>query len=249
MDRGDQPIIVHALKDTDRRVAEGKPVAASYLLACVLWADVREAWIQRLQPRGNARPPTTFAALQDAVDQVFDARIGDVSGRGKLGADMREIWLMQPRFDKRTGSSPFSLVEQPRFRAGFDFMRLRASIGEVPEELVHWWETFSLADDAHRRDMIEAVRLDTQRGPAKGARGRKPRVHRVEGDAGTVAPVDAADDPRWRGEQGTEETTEPADDTVVNPDAPAPKRRRRRRKPSAGRGDDAANGAPSANPD
>ncbi len=47
-----------------------------------------------------------FPALQDAIDDVFDARIGDVSGRGKLAADMREIWMMQPRFEKRTGSTP-----------------------------------------------------------------------------------------------------------------------------------------------
>ena len=41
-------------------------------------------------------------------------------------ADMREIWLMQPRFERRTASSPHALVEQPRFRAGYDFLRLRA---------------------------------------------------------------------------------------------------------------------------
>jgi small subunit ribosomal protein S21 len=39
---------------------------------------------------------------------VFDARIGDISGRGKLAADMREIWMMQPRFEKRTGNGPLS---------------------------------------------------------------------------------------------------------------------------------------------
>ena len=241
VERADQPIIHHALKDTDRRVSEGKPVAPSYLLACVLWADVRLAWDQKLQPRGHARPPTPFAALQDAVDQVFDARIGDVSGRGKLGTDMREIWLMQPRFDKRVGSSPFSLVEQPRFRAGFDFMRLRASIGEVPEEMVHWWETFSLADDAHRRDMIEAVRQESQRSQGKGAGGRKPRVHRVEGDAAAGSSAgQPTDDPRFR------ETDEGDDDSFTpeneagGADAPVRKRRRRRRKPSGG----GADGAP-----
>ena len=52
--------------------------------------------------------------------------MGDISGRGKLGIDMREIWTMQPRFEKRTGSAPYSMLEQPRFRAGFDFLRLRA---------------------------------------------------------------------------------------------------------------------------
>jgi len=76
---------------------------------------------------------------------------------------MREIWMMQPRFDRRTGQSPFALAEQPRFRAGFDFLRLRAQVGELEEELSHWWETFSTASEPVRRDMVEAVRLEQQR--------------------------------------------------------------------------------------
>jgi poly(A) polymerase len=254
VERAADPFVVQALKDTDRRVGEGKPVAPSFLLASLLWSDVRDAWAKRLQPRGNARPPTPFAALQDAVDQVFDARIGDVSGRGKLGTDMREIWLMQPRFDKRVGSSPFSLVEQPRFRAGFDFMRLRAGIGEVPEELVHWWETFSLADDAHRRDMVEAVRAEAQRSHAKTPGPRKAKVHRVNDGAtpGEASPSIAPeqDDPRFRSLDDEADATDApdlggADDG--NPDAPARKRRRRRRKPSGARGGDGSGGGNGGN--
>jgi poly(A) polymerase len=81
VERGDDPFVQAALQDTDRRVGEGKPVAPSFLLACVLWSDVRQAWDQR---RGKVPP---FPALQEAIDEVFDARIGDVSGRGKLGAN------------------------------------------------------------------------------------------------------------------------------------------------------------------
>ncbi len=104
VERAEQPFVKAALQDTDRRVGEGKPVAPSFLLACVLWADVRDGWAQRLEGRHGQRPQAPFPALQDAIDDVFNARIGDVSGRGKLAADMREIWMMQPRFDKRSGS-------------------------------------------------------------------------------------------------------------------------------------------------
>lgn len=214
--------------------------------------------------RRRCQPP--FGALQDAVDQVFDARIGDVSGRGKLGADMREIWLMQPRFERRTGSSPFSLVEQPRFRAGFDFLRLRAAVGELPEELAHWWETFSTADDAHRRDMLEAVRLEQSRAKAGGG-ARKVKVHRTGGSGATGvagsgtapggseaigAPLQNQDDPRFRPVDGN--GTEQADrfdnegsgaaGEGGSPADPARKRRRRRRKPSGG--GSGGEGAPSA---
>lgn len=233
--RADDPFVKLALQDTDRRVGEGKPVAPSFLLACVLWADVRKGWSQRLQPRPNQRPTPPVAALQDAVDDAFDARIGDVSGRGKLGADMREIWMMQPRFDKRVGSSPFSLVDQARFRAGFDFLRLRAQVGEIEEELAHWWETFQHASDEMREDMIDAQRRANLAKP--GGPGAARRVKRSDADHPVNAP---APDPRFRPVAGTddsdeEEATEADGPTgTVPPDgtAPAKKRRRRRRKPT-----------------
>ncbi|MDP2742444.1 MAG: polynucleotide adenylyltransferase PcnB [Hydrogenophaga sp.] len=233
--RADDPFVKLALQDTDRRVGEGKPVAPSFLLACVLWADVRKGWSQRLQPRPNQRPTPPVAALQDAVDDAFDARIGDVSGRGKLGADMREIWMMQPRFDKRVGSSPFSLVDQARFRAGFDFLRLRAQVGEIEEELAHWWETFQHASDEMREDMIDAQRRANLAKP--GGPGAARRVKRSDVDHPVNAP---APDPRFRPVTGSddgdeEEATEADGPTGTVPPhgtAPAKKRRRRRRKPT-----------------
>ena len=156
-----------ALNDTDRRVGEGKPVAPSFLLACLLWHDVLEHW-KRNQAQGE--PP--FPALQSATDAVFDARIGDISGRGKLAADMREIWTMQPRFERRVGNGPYTLVEQPRFRSGFDLLRLRAQAGELYMELDTWWEDFSLADDHERRRLLdEARQLEVQRRQSKAAAG------------------------------------------------------------------------------
>jgi poly(A) polymerase len=226
--RTDEPFVKLALQDTDRRVGENKPVAPSFLLACVLWADVRAGWDKR---QANGEQP--FAALQDAVDDAFNARIGDVSGRGKLGTDMREIWTMQPRFDRRTGSSVFSLVEQPRFRAGFDFLRLRAQTGEVDEELAHWWETFSTASDAVRRDMVDAVRQEQQK--QKGG-GKATRVRRAPAVAPAPAPA-PEQDPRFRDVESDD--GEAMDPSVQALDAAAGgaavrKRRRRRRKPGGG---------------
>ena len=225
VERADDPFVKLALQDTDRRVGEGKPVAPSFLLAAVLWSDVRDGWAQRVAQR-----QPSFSALQDAVDQVFDSRIGDVSGRGRLGADMREIWTMQPRFEKRTGTSPFSLVEQPRFRAGFDFLRLRAQVGELPPDFAAWWEAFSLASDDVRNDMVEAVRAEVASKP----RTRVPRVRTGVGDSTSTGSVQNPDDPRFRpatsgfGDEGTGASD------VSGEGAPARKRRRRRRKPSGG---------------
>ena len=252
--RAEDPFVKLALQDTDRRVGENKPVAPSFLLACVLWADVRKGWSQRLNARPGQRPPPPFAALQEAVDEAFDARIGDVSGRGKLGADMREIWMMQPRFDKRVGTSPFSLVDQARFRAGFDFLRLRAQVGEVEEELAHWWETFQHASDEVREDMVDAQRRESL---AKPGPGKARRVKRTDADHPAQAsgvspaaePADAlAPDPRFRAPAQDGDDREGAQDDDRAPasvgfgsafssdseseSVPAKKRRRRRRKPN-----------------
>jgi len=164
-DPGREAFVNRALADTDRRVNEGKPVAPSFLMACIFWHEVAQRW-QGLREQGEALMP----ALQQAVDATFDARIGDISGRGKLAADMREIWLMQPRFDKRTGSSPAAMLAQPRFRAAFDFMRLRAEAGEVDEALAQWWEDYSSGDDHQRRELVEAARKQLQSKP------REPRA-------------------------------------------------------------------------
>ena len=211
VERGDDPFVQAALQDTDRRVGEGKPVAPSFLLACVLWSDVREGWAQRM-----ARREHPFPALQSAIDEVFDSRIGDVSGRGKLGADMREIWMMQPRFEKRVGSTPFSLAEQPRFRAGFDFLRLRADVQEIDETLADWWQEFSLADEATREDLVQQARAEQQ------AKPRPPRVRRV---------------PKAEADAESPSSTEEDGDVLpgsADGEAAPKKRRRRRRKPSGG---------------
>ncbi len=213
VERADQTLVRVALEDTDRRVGEGKPVVASFLLACVLWADVRDGWAQRLRQRQHS-----FPALQEAIDDVFNARIGDVSGRGKLAADMREIWMMQPRFEKRVGSTPFGMVDQPRFRASFDFMRLRAVAGEVDESLAEWWQEFSIATDEQREDMVAEVREEQRAKPKAAA---KPRTAAPKGGkTAAESPLDNL----------LERTEEEGDDEGAEPTNTDPAKKRRRRK-------------------
>jgi poly(A) polymerase len=215
--KSNEPFVRQALDDTDRRVREQKSVAPSFLLASVLWSDVRQSWNERVQQRQALYP-----ALQDAIDEVFNTNIGDVSGRGKLGADMREIWSLQPRFEKRMGSSPLTLIEQPRFRAAFDFMRLRVQSGELEDELGEWWDEFSLSEPQERVHMLEAFRLQQQKAQSQVARS-KPAVKRVLDPIkhNPAVPLEEA---------GLSEHTQPS--------STAPAKRRRRRKPKTEGGPD-----------
>lgn len=223
-----QTFVKLALADTDRRVAEDKAVAPSFLLACLLWHDVLAGWQQRKAAGEHLVP-----ALQQAIDAVFDARVGDISGRGKLGADMREIWMMQPRFERRQANTAFALIEQPRFRAGFDFLRLRADAGEAPAELAEWWEDFSLGDDDEREALLAAVRETQRSGPRRsGAR----RGAAAAGATPSVPVAVPADESRPAQGPGAGEGRDAATVESVADDAPPRKRRRRRRKPAGAAG-------------
>ena len=187
---GREKFVRLALADTDARVAEGKPVAPSFMLAAMLWHDVQDGWKQR-----QAAGESPFPALQAAIDAAFDARIGDISGRGKLAIDMREIWMLQPRFERRASNSALTLLEQPRFRAGLDFLRLRGEVGEADPELAVWWEALFQAGDDQRRDMLDGVR--EQRGPRRVKRAAARRRERCA-RAATPGGVETDDDERRR---------------------------------------------------
>lgn len=219
VERAGDPMVHAALLDTDRRVQEGKPVVPSFLLSCLLWSDVLTRW-QHLE-----REMPSFPALQEAIDRVFELRIGDVSGRGKLAADMREIWTLQTRFDKQTGKAPLSLVEQARFRAAFDFLRLRAQVGEVSQATAQWWETFSTAYPDEREQMLEDKREEILR----GQRNQRPKRALSAG------------------ELSGRETAQTAEGESDAPSKPR-RRRRRRRAPSSGEGGTGEALNPSDNP-
>jgi poly(A) polymerase len=180
------------------------------MLACMLWHEVLDRWT-KIRNGGEPIVP----ALAQAIDAVFDARIGDISGRGKLAADMREIWMMQTRFERRSGSGVFSLIEQPRYRAGFDFLRLRADAGEIDPALADWWEDFALGSDDDRQALLA---------DARAAQQKQPRVVRAPRPAATEADVSAGSTADDEGDEAE----------AAAADAPAKKRRRRRRKPAGG---------------
>jgi poly(A) polymerase len=230
-----------ALRNTDERVADGRAVAPSFLLACLLWFEVQTRW-----RRGREAGENPFPALQQAIDAVFEARVGDISGRGKLAADMREIWMMQPRFERRSASSAANLVEQPRFRAAYDFLRLRADVGEVPTELADWWEDFSLGSDEDREALLRDLRPPGGRrgasgaSGASGARGGRGGVSRAEPAQAGHSTLGASGDESGDGADDGDEPGDMADSSDEQSTEQAPRKRRRRRRRSRSSGAEAS---------
>lgn len=166
-----------ALQNTDERVLTDKPVSPAFLFATLLWHEVLTAW-QKLQAKGERSIP----ALMQAMNDVSDIQAEKLAITKRFSVMMKEIWSIQPRFEQRSGQRPYRLLENPRFRAGYDFLLLRCQSGELPMDLAEWWDTFAQADADQRAEML----MPDTAGPKKRRR-RRPR--RTSSD--TTPPVEA----------------------------------------------------------
>jgi poly(A) polymerase len=174
-----------ALAGTDERVREGKGVSPAFLFATLLWHEVLVTW-----NAAKARGERPLPALFDAMDKVLEAQAARIAIPRRFEATIKEIWSLQPRFEQRSGSRPFRLLEHPRFRAAYDFLALRGESGEVEAELVDWWTRFQDASHDDRDAMLR-----TDEGPKKRRRTRS-RGRKKQDDDGAAAepPPEAADE-------------------------------------------------------
>ncbi|MBP9217883.1 MAG: polynucleotide adenylyltransferase PcnB [Sterolibacterium sp.] len=164
---GGEQFIILALGNTDQRIRAGKPVSPGFLFATLLWHEVLGHWQQRKE-RGELPTPALFAAM----DEVLDQQAEKLAITRRISGDIKEIWALQPRFDKRHGKSPQRLLEQPRFRAAYDFMLLRVQSGEAPQELADWWTHFQETDPAGRAALLLPENSGSGKKRRRGSRQR-----------------------------------------------------------------------------
>ncbi len=143
------PFAMAALRATDERLAEGKPVSPAFLLAALLWGQVEKA-LRKLEDKGQPTVPALHAAMHEALD----AQRETLAIPRRFDATMKELWLLQPRFLQRGGYRPYRLLEHPRFRAAYDFFALRAVSANAPQDAARWWERFQEAGADERESML-----------------------------------------------------------------------------------------------
>jgi poly(A) polymerase len=156
--------VVRGLKNTDARVCEGKPVTPAFLFAVLLWEPVRLR-AQKLEAEGKSKHDAIMESGTEAISQ----QVSRVSIPKRFSLQMREIWIMQHRLERR-GMRALRLLGHPRFRAAYDFLLLRAEAGETDMALAEWWTQIQDVDEEQRIKMATA----TGEG-GKKRRRRRPR--------------------------------------------------------------------------
>ena len=171
LDDPDRQKFIHAaLHDTDERIRQGHSASPAFMLACLLWFDMQAEWRRNKDTGQSAQP-----ALYDAMDAVLDRQRDALAFPRRFDGTIKEIWALQSRFEQRSGARPYRLLDHPRFRAGYDFLLIRARGGDAAEELADWWTRFQEVDaDEQARMLLPAQTGDAKRKRRRRRSGPKP---------------------------------------------------------------------------
>ena len=151
----DSPLIRLAMRNTDQRIAEDKPVTPGFLIAVMLWEDYRSRIKELTEGPGANRKPKE-ASLVAAHEAIADQRLTVAIPR-RLVHFVQDIWQLQERLQNRQPKQVVKTLNHRRFRAAYDLLLLRAAAGQVAKELATWWEKLQLADPERLKIMIDGL--------------------------------------------------------------------------------------------
>ncbi len=163
-----EALIEHALRNTDLRIAQEKPVTPAFIYSALLWPA-----LQREFSALTAQGVPESVARQQAAQITLDRQQQHTGIPRRFSHPMREIWELQPRLERRDARRVTSLLEHPRFRAAYDFLLLREQAEEIVSEAGAWWTEFLGADEDQRERFL---RQSAARHINAAGRPRKPRT-------------------------------------------------------------------------
>ena len=167
----DDSLVREALQSTDDRVQEDKPVTSGFLLAAMCWPEFQ-------------RRSALSATARNAADERLKAAHAVISEQSltiaiprRMTFFIRDVWRLQTRLERK---SVGDILDHPRFRAAYDFLAIRAQVGEADPELVQWW--------TEAQETREADGNATQSQPRRPRRRRRRRYRGRRSDARQVRP-------------------------------------------------------------
>jgi poly(A) polymerase len=128
------------------------------------------------------QPPEKWhdiGCIVDSIDRAARGAQARITIPKRFSLGVREMFAAQPRLEQPRGRRALRMLEQPRFRAGFDLLLLRAEIGLASKELADWWTRVQEASQADRDRMADALGgPPRQAGEGGGGGSRRPRRRR-----------------------------------------------------------------------
>jgi poly(A) polymerase len=159
-----------ALRNTDERIASGKPVTPAFLIAALLWPVLR-VHLAGHEVQGMSQAQ----AIEQAGGQVVADQLSVLAIPKRFSLMAREIWALQPRLLDKRNRRPGKLMDHPRLRAAYDFLLLRAQAGEPVEEEAAWWSRQLDGKPSERPNAASSADDAAPSGNKRRRRRRRPR--------------------------------------------------------------------------
>jgi poly(A) polymerase len=179
-----EQLLQQGLRNTDARVGAAKPVTPTFLFALLLYGPIA-AQIESLPPQRWHE----LGVIVEACDHCLREASRHLTIPRRVALGVREMYALQPRLEQPRGKRALRLLEQPRFRAGFDLLSLRAQFGLASPELAAWWTTLQEIRPEERLKAMEAIpqaphaNADAGTAQTPAPRRRRRRRRRSAGSA------------------------------------------------------------------
>ena len=161
--------IYSALKNLDVAVGNNETISISFIFAVLFWEK-----ISKLKMSYVEQGVSDYISMQKATSEILQNINQTFYFQRKHITGVRELCLLQTRFNKFLGKSPFSLIRHARFRSALKLLELRVKLNEVKIETVVWWDKFHKCSDGEKKQMVNVMRGKTgQRTSSKKRRKKK----------------------------------------------------------------------------
>lgn len=139
-----------AMQATDTRFASNQPLNPGFLFAVMLWPVMQEQIKIHY-----AQHKKLFTAVYHGMNKALEEQMQSLMIPRRLTAMMRSMWILQYHLERRRKKRIYRIFNQRFFRAAFDFLLLRAQIGEPVGEIAQWWQQFRDGDKETRARLID----------------------------------------------------------------------------------------------
>ena len=139
-------VMIEALRNTDRRLANNQSVTPGFLIAALLWPQLIETSLQR----GEINLRKYFRSM----DRILRRQQKITAIPRKFHGYIKDIWVLQLKLYSRIGKQPFKTLKHPRFRAAYDFLLIREKVSCDVNYLGNWWTDFQKDDNAIKKSLI-----------------------------------------------------------------------------------------------
>lgn len=145
-------ILVKVLKNTDYRLNNDKKVNPAFLFATMFWYPLIEC-AKKLKQKSDF---TYHEAFSLAINDILELESRSLAIPKRITIVIKEIWSLQIRLPRRDGSRAYKLMQNPKFRAAYDLLILRAEAenNQSLQQLSHWWTQFQLATLEQKKIML-----------------------------------------------------------------------------------------------